>query len=79
MLGRHYSKALFPHFFCKKLSFFAFSSAYQTCVIESDVCGLIILWFKIDLSGNSKALLGLLIVHLLLCLLVVFAKGFLVF
>ena len=79
VLGRHHSKALFPHFFCKNLSFVAFSSAYQTCVIESDVCGLIILWFKIDLSGISKVWLGLLIVHPLLCLLVVFTKGFLVF
>ena len=45
--GMHHSKTLFPHFFKKNLSFVAFSSAYQTCVTESEVCGLIILWFKI--------------------------------
>ena len=40
MPGRHHSKTLFPHFFCKNLSSVAFSSAYQTCVTESDACGL---------------------------------------
>ena len=54
VLGRHHSKAFFPHFFCKNLGFVAFIPVYQACVIEYDVCGLIILWFNIDLSGISK-------------------------
>ena len=77
MPGRHHSKTLFSHFFYNNLSFVAFSSAYQTCVIESDVCGLIILWFKIYLSGNSKVCLVFSIVHPLLACWLCLNKDFL--
>ena len=50
----------------------------QDCVTESDACGLKFYGLRLVRLGNSKARLGFFIVHLLLCLLVVFAKGFLV-
>ena len=77
--SRHHSKALFPYFSLQKFGFYC-SQFYL-----SDLCYWIwclwfeIFWFTIDLSGISKVWLSLLTIHPLLCLLVVFTKGFLVF
>ena len=75
--GRPCSKTSFFSFFAKNWVCLLSALHCQACVLESDAyglkfCGKRLVWLK-----NSKSRLGLLIVHFLSCLLVVFVKGFL--
>ena len=74
--GRHHSKTSFSSFFVKIWVVLLSVLHCQACVTEFDACGLKFYGLRLVWLGNSKARLGLLIVHSLWCLLVVFAKWF---
>ena len=60
-------------------NFDCFQFCYQACVIEFDVCALLLWWFKIDFEWNFKKKFSLFYCSSTSCLLVVFKEGFLVF
>ena len=67
----------FSHFLQKNWVDLLSALHCQDCVLECDAYGLKFCGKRSVWLNNSKAILGLLIVHFLPCLLVLFVKGFL--